>query len=74
MAAIISDIDIARPPGEVFSYFTGLSRFAEWQAGVVSGHNEGDDAPAPGTRSVVTGTSADRTGHSPQRSPRSTAA
>jgi uncharacterized protein YndB with AHSA1/START domain len=48
MAAIISGIDIARPPGEVFSYVTDPPRFAEWQAGVVSG------APAPGTRSVVT--------------------
>jgi uncharacterized protein YndB with AHSA1/START domain len=54
MAAIVSDIDISRPPGEVFSYVTDPSRFGEWQAGVVSGHNEGDGAPALGTRSVVT--------------------
>ena len=31
MAAIISGIDIDRPPGEVFSYVTDPSRFAEWQ-------------------------------------------
>jgi uncharacterized protein YndB with AHSA1/START domain len=54
MAAISGDIGIAHPPGEVFSYITDPSRFAEWQAGVVSGHNEGDGAPAAGTRSVVT--------------------
>jgi len=54
MAAIISALDIARPPGEVFSYVTDPSRFAEWQAGVVSGHPVGDGAAAPGTRSVVT--------------------
>jgi uncharacterized protein YndB with AHSA1/START domain len=54
MAAIVSGIDIARPPDEVFSYVTDPSRFAEWQAGVVSGLTEGDAAPAPGARSVVT--------------------
>jgi uncharacterized protein YndB with AHSA1/START domain len=54
MAAITTDIDVARPPGEVFSYVTDPSRFAEWQAGVVSGHTVGDGAQAPGTRSVVT--------------------
>ena len=54
MAAIVSGIDIARPPGEVFSYVIDPARFDEWQAGVVSGHTEGDGAPAPGTRSVVT--------------------
>jgi hypothetical protein len=54
MAAIVSGIDIARPPGEVFSYVADPSRFSELQAGVVGAHAEGDGAPAPGTRLVVT--------------------
>jgi uncharacterized protein YndB with AHSA1/START domain len=54
MAAIVSSIDIARPPSEVFAYVTDPSRFGEWQAGVVSGHAADDGAAAPGTRLVVT--------------------
>ena len=40
MTLIVSDVDIARPPDEVFSYVTDPSRFGEWQADVVSGHIE----------------------------------
>lgn len=54
MASIVTDIDIARPPDEVFSYVTDPSRFGEWQAGVVSGHGEGDGPPAVGTRCTTT--------------------
>lgn len=35
MAPIVSQIEIARPPGEVFAYVTDVSRFPEWQRDVV---------------------------------------
>jgi hypothetical protein len=35
MAPIVSTVEIARPPEEVFAYATNLSRFSEWQEGVV---------------------------------------
>jgi len=35
MPPIVSRIDIARPPDEVFAYATDPSRFAEWQRDVV---------------------------------------
>ncbi|MFE9692267.1 SRPBCC family protein [Micromonospora sp. NPDC005806] len=35
MAPLISTIEIARPPEEVFAYATDPSRFAEWQHDVV---------------------------------------
>jgi len=54
MAPIVTGIDIARPPEEVFAYVTDPSRFGEWQAGVVSGRTEGDGAPAVGTRCEMT--------------------
>ena len=41
MAPIKSDIDIARPPDEVFSYAIDPARFKEWQQGVVGGRTEG---------------------------------
>jgi uncharacterized protein YndB with AHSA1/START domain len=53
MAPIVSSVDIARPPGEVFPYATDPARFAEWQEGVVSGHAEGDGPPGVGTRYVT---------------------
>lgn len=41
MAPIISTIEVARPPDEVFSYVTDPSRMPEWQQGVTSGRLEG---------------------------------
>jgi uncharacterized protein YndB with AHSA1/START domain len=38
MSPIMSTIEIARPPDEVFSYVTDPSRFAEWQHDVVGVH------------------------------------
>jgi uncharacterized protein YndB with AHSA1/START domain len=35
MSPIVSTIEIARPPEEVFSYVTDPSRFAEWQSDIV---------------------------------------
>lgn len=54
MGLIVTSVEIARPPGEVFAYATDPSRFGEWQAGVVSGHIEGDGVPAVGDRCVMT--------------------
>jgi len=53
MAPVISSVDVARPPDEVFPYVTDPSRFAEWQEGVVSGHTEGDGPPGVGTRYIT---------------------
>lgn len=64
MSPIVSAVDIACPPGEVFAYVTDPSRFGEWQAGVVSGHTDGE--PAVGARFTTTRRigGADRTGTS----------
>jgi uncharacterized protein YndB with AHSA1/START domain len=35
MAPIVSHIEIARPPDEVFAYVTDPSRFHEWQHDVM---------------------------------------
>jgi uncharacterized protein YndB with AHSA1/START domain len=35
MAPLVSTIEIARPPEEVFAYATNPTRFAEWQNDVV---------------------------------------
>jgi carbon monoxide dehydrogenase subunit G len=53
MAVIVESIEISRRPEDVFSYATDLSRFPEWQEGVVSARQE-DDAPLTvGSRAVV---------------------
>ena len=54
MAPIVSNIEIARPQEEVFSYATDPSKFAEWQAGVVGGSMEGDKSPSVGSRCTTT--------------------
>jgi uncharacterized protein YndB with AHSA1/START domain len=54
MAPIMTEVDITRPPAEVFSYVTDPSRFGEWQDGVVSGHTDGDGSPVVGTRLSMT--------------------
>ncbi len=42
MAAIVCSVEIARAPGEVYSYVTDPARFGEWQAGVIDGLDVGD--------------------------------
>jgi uncharacterized protein YndB with AHSA1/START domain len=54
MAPIVSSIEIARPPEEVFSYATDPSRFAEWQHDVVSLRIEGGGAPGVGSPFTTT--------------------
>jgi carbon monoxide dehydrogenase subunit G len=46
MAPTVTSIEVDRPPEEVFAYVTDPSRFAEWQAGVVSGQMDGDTVGA----------------------------
>jgi uncharacterized protein YndB with AHSA1/START domain len=54
MPPIVSSIDIARPPDEVFSYVTDPSRFAEWQHDVVSVRIERGRPPGVGSRFTTT--------------------
>jgi uncharacterized protein YndB with AHSA1/START domain len=52
VSPIVSEVDVARPPDEVFRYVTDPARFGEWQSGVVSAHLEGP--PAVGSRCIMT--------------------
>lgn len=54
MAPLVSAIDIARPPDEVFSYVTDPSRFVTWQENIVSGHMDGEHRPRVGSRCMTT--------------------
>jgi uncharacterized protein YndB with AHSA1/START domain len=54
MAPIVSSIEVARPPDEVFAYSTDPSRFAEWQPDVVRVRVEGGRAPGVGARFTTT--------------------
>jgi uncharacterized protein YndB with AHSA1/START domain len=54
MPPIVSSIDIARPPDQVFAYATDPSRFPEWQRDVVRVHMEQDGPPGVGSRFTTT--------------------
>jgi uncharacterized protein YndB with AHSA1/START domain len=54
MAMLTSAVDVSRPPEEVFAYVTDPEKFGEWQANVVSGHQEGSGAPKAGTLCLTT--------------------
>ena len=54
MAPIVSSIEIARPPQEVFQYVTEPARIPEWQESAVDARVEGGGPPAVGSRVVVT--------------------
>jgi uncharacterized protein YndB with AHSA1/START domain len=54
MPPIVSSIEIARPPDEVYSYVTDPSRFAEWQHDVVNVRIEGGRPPSVGSRFTTT--------------------
>ena len=54
MAPIVSTIEIARSPAEVFAYVTDPLRLAEWQESVVSSRVVGNGPPGAGTRASVT--------------------
>ena len=54
MTAIVCSVEIARAPGEVYSYVTDPARFGEWQAGVIDGHIEPAGPVQVGSRCVMT--------------------
>jgi uncharacterized protein YndB with AHSA1/START domain len=54
MPPIVSVIEIARPPDEVFAYVTDPSRFAEWQRDVVGVRVQGGGPPGLGARFTTT--------------------
>jgi uncharacterized protein YndB with AHSA1/START domain len=54
MPPIVSTIEIARPPDEVYAYVTDPSRFPEWQHDVVRVRLEGDRPPGVGSRFTTT--------------------
>jgi uncharacterized protein YndB with AHSA1/START domain len=54
MAPIVSSIEISRPPQEVFTYVTDLSRLAEWQESLISARPEGGGPPAVGSKAITT--------------------
>jgi len=54
MAPLVSTIEIARPPDEVFSYVTDPSRFVTWQEHIVSGRMGGEHPPRVGATCITT--------------------
>jgi uncharacterized protein YndB with AHSA1/START domain len=54
MAPMVSSIEIARPPEEVFAYVTDPSRFGEWQRDVVAVRHEGGRPGEAGSRFTTT--------------------
>jgi uncharacterized protein YndB with AHSA1/START domain len=54
MPPMVSRIEIARPPDEVFAYATDPSRFAEWQHDVVRVHLQEGRPPSVGSRFTTT--------------------
>jgi uncharacterized protein YndB with AHSA1/START domain len=54
MAALVSTIEIDRPPDEVFAYVTDPSRFVTWQDNIVGGCMEGDGPPRVGSKCITT--------------------
>jgi uncharacterized protein YndB with AHSA1/START domain len=53
MAPLVSIIEIARPPEEVFSYVTDPSRFVNWQDNIVSGRMDGDHPRHVGAKCIT---------------------
>src|SRR5215211_4004572 len=49
MPPIMSTLEIARPPDQVFSYVTDPSRFSEWQDDVVCVRTAGGRPPGVGS-------------------------
>jgi uncharacterized protein YndB with AHSA1/START domain len=54
MAPIVSSIDIARPPDEVFAYVSDPARFPQWQRDVVRVRVEGGGQAGEGARFTTT--------------------
>jgi hypothetical protein len=54
MSALVSTIEIGRPPEKVFSYVTDPARFVAWQHNVVNGRLVGDGPARVGTKCITT--------------------
>jgi uncharacterized protein YndB with AHSA1/START domain len=54
VAPIVTSIEIARPPEDVFSYVTDPSRLAEWQESVVSTRVDESGPPRVGSKVTQT--------------------
>jgi uncharacterized protein YndB with AHSA1/START domain len=54
MPPIVSTIEIARPPAEVFAYATDPSRFTEWQDDVLRVRIQGGRSRSVGSRFTTT--------------------
>jgi uncharacterized protein YndB with AHSA1/START domain len=54
MPPIVSQIDIARPPEEVYAYVTDPSRFPQWQHDVLRVRIQGRRPPSVGSRFTTT--------------------
>jgi uncharacterized protein YndB with AHSA1/START domain len=54
MAPIVSSVEIARPPEDVFSYISDVSRHPEWQESLVRSSLEGGGSVAVGSRIAQT--------------------
>jgi uncharacterized protein YndB with AHSA1/START domain len=50
MPPLVSTIEVARPPAEVYAYATDPHRFREWQRDVVEVHMQNGDPLTPGSR------------------------
>lgn len=54
MAPIVSSVEISRPPEDVFSYVSDVSRFHEWNESLVRARLEGDAPVGVGSRLTQT--------------------
>ena len=54
MEPMVSSVEIARPPDEVFAYVTDPSRFGEWQRDVVAVRHDGGRPGQVGSRFTTT--------------------
>jgi uncharacterized protein YndB with AHSA1/START domain len=54
VGAIVSQVEIAGSPAEVFSYVTDPKRFTEWQENIVDGYMEGGERPSVGSKCTTT--------------------
>jgi hypothetical protein len=52
VATIVSSVEIARSPEDVFAYLDDLERHGEWQSQIVSSKRETDGPTGVGTRAT----------------------
>jgi uncharacterized protein YndB with AHSA1/START domain len=54
VAPIVHSVEISRTPEDVFARLSDVSRFSEWQEGVVRAQLEGDGPMGPGAKVKMT--------------------